>query len=175
MFETLRRWKGAQLRASGQLDHIALPWVVRLLDRIRSTQAGAFAGVLSSLHLGDKLAAVHLGMRTSTAFHYWLPAYDPALATFSPGQLCFVEIARAAAALGARRMDLGKGQETYKVRLMSGALQVAEGAVHLRPHVAALWRTRHRAAAWVRRSPLRDVLRRPGRWLRRITAARDGA
>lgn len=173
-FETLRRWKGAQLVASGQADHISAPWVGRFLEVIRRTQVDGFAGVLSTLHLGDKLAAVHLGMRTPSCFHYWLPAYDPALSTYSPGQLLFLEIAKAAAGLGARRIDLGKGQEAYKTRLMSGALEVADGAVHLNAAVGAIWRARHRAVAWARKSPLRDILRGPARWLRRATAAPGG-
>lgn len=168
VFQTLLRWKGAQLRASGLRDQLAVPWVTRFLDHIRLARGEAFSGVLSALYVGDALAAVHLGMRSPGVLHYWLPAYDPAFASLSPGQLCFLELAKAAAALGIRRIDLGKGPEAYKARLMSGSTPLAEGAVHLRAHVGAMWRTRHRAVAWARRSPLRRVLGGPGRWLRRV-------
>ena len=166
----LLRWKGDQFRASGQPNLLVLPWVARMLNRVLDVQTDAFSGLLSALYVGDTLAAVHLGMRSRTALHYWLPAYNPDLATLSPGQLCFLEIAKSVAATGVRRIDLGKGPEPYKMRLMSGNIQVAEGAIHLRAHVGAVWRTQYRAVAWVRRSPLRHVLRAPGRWVRRVIA-----
>lgn len=174
VLSALLRWKGDQLRATGQPNLLALPWVRRMLDRILATQTDSFSGLLSALYLGDALAAVHLGMRTPTALTYWLPAYDPELAALSPGQVCFIETAKAAAALGIRRIDLGKGSEPYKLRLSSGSIQVAEGAIHLRGHVGAVWRARHRAAAWARRSALRRVLLGPARWVRRVMAARGG-
>jgi CelD/BcsL family acetyltransferase involved in cellulose biosynthesis len=169
----LRLWKGKQLEASGQPNLLELPWVGRMLDRILAAQTDVFSGLLSTLHLGDTLAAVHLGMRSRTALHWWLPAYNPDLAALSPGQLCFLEIARATPPLGVRRIDLGKGPEPYKLRLKSGDIAVAQGAVHLRGTVGAAWRARHRAVAWARKSPLRLALRAPGRWLRRMSAS-DG-
>jgi CelD/BcsL family acetyltransferase involved in cellulose biosynthesis len=172
VFATLLRWKSAQFRAAGIPDLIALPWVTRFLDRIRGEQGDAFSGVLSALYVGDALAAAHLGMRTRTALHYWLPAYNPELAPLSPGQLCFLETARAAAAMGIRRIDLGKGPEPYKTRLMSGSVQVAEGAIHLRAPVGAMWRAQHRTVSWARGSALRHILRGPARWLRRAMVAR---
>jgi CelD/BcsL family acetyltransferase involved in cellulose biosynthesis len=113
-------------------------------------------------------------MRTPTVLHWWLPAFDPAQGALSPGQLSFLEVARAAAADGVKRVDLGKGTEPYKTRLMSGSIMVAEGAIHLSPPVGAMWRTRYRAMEWARRSPLRGMLREPARWLRRVMAARNG-
>ncbi len=175
VLETLLGWKSAQLRATGQPDRLARPWVRRMLDRILLSQAEAFAGVLSALWLGERLAAVHHGMRSRTVLHWWIPAYDRALGPFSPGQLSFVEIARAAAQRGLRRVDLGKGDEAYKARLMSGAIAIAVGSVDLRPLVGPLSKGWYRAAEWARRSPLRGPLLGPVRWARRVTHSRaDG-
>ncbi len=168
VFQAVLAWKGAQLRASGMPDRLAVPWVTRLLDRIRAAQGPGFAGILSALYIGDELAAAHLGMRSAGVIHYWLPAYDPKFSAVSPGHLCFLELAKLASAQGIRRVDLGKGPEAYKARIMTGSTPVAEGAIHLRAHVGAMWRTRYRAVAWARRSALRNVLRGPGRWLRRV-------
>jgi hypothetical protein len=100
----------------------------------------AFSGVLSALYVGNRLAAVHLGMRSFGVLHFWFPAYDPELGKYSPGLVLLVEMARAAAALGIRRIDLGRGNERYKRSLMSGAIPLAEGAVDLRPAAALLQR-----------------------------------
>jgi CelD/BcsL family acetyltransferase involved in cellulose biosynthesis len=144
--------------------------VRELLERVRSVRTPAFSGVLSALYLGDKLAAAHFGMRTATVLHYWFPAYDAELSAHTPGNICLLELADAVAAGGVRRIDLGKGPERYKQALASGSTPVAEGALYLRAPVGALWRARHRAVEWARHSPLREVLRGPWRWLRRVTS-----
>jgi CelD/BcsL family acetyltransferase involved in cellulose biosynthesis len=167
VFHTLLRWKSTQLRSTGQSDLFALPWVVELLDRLRQYRSPGLAGMLSALYLGDRLAAAHLGIRSPTVLHWWFPAYDPALAVHSPGQISFVEVARGAAALGIERLDLGKGAESYKERLMTGAISVADGAVDLRPVVAGLSQAWFQLTSWARRSALRRPLLRPARWLRR--------
>jgi CelD/BcsL family acetyltransferase involved in cellulose biosynthesis len=172
-FAALLRWKAQQYRATGQQDITAIPWIVRFLDRIRHARGERFSGLMSALYIGDRLAAVHFGMRSSTVLHYWFPAYDPELAFFSPGQLCIIELARAAASQGVRRIDLGKGEEAYKSRLMSGSTPVAEGAVDLRPLVGTAGRRWFQLRNWARRSPLRRPLLVPARWLRRTAAARS--
>ena len=171
-FHALLRWKARQYRATGQPDITAMPWVVRLLDRIRHERGERFSGLLSALYLGDRLAAVHLGMRSATVLHYWLPAYDPELASASPGQLCLIELVRAAASAGVRRIDLGKGVEPYKARLMSGATSVAEGVIDLRPLAGEIGRTWFDLRKWAGRSALRRPLLGPARWLRRTLASR---
>ena len=77
---------------------------------------------------------------------------------------------RSVSGLGVRRIDLGKGPEPYKLRLMSGSIPVAEGAVHLSAGVGAAWRARYRTVEWARRSALRGLLLAPARWVRRSMA-----
>jgi CelD/BcsL family acetyltransferase involved in cellulose biosynthesis len=172
-FQALLRWKGQQYRSTGQPDLAAIPWVVRLLDRIRHERGERFSGLMSALYLGDRLAAVHLGMRSLTVLHYWLPAYDPELAASSPGQLFIVELARAAASQGVRRIDLGKGDEPYKTRLMSGSIPVAEGAVDLRPLAGAVGKRWFYLRKWASRSAVRRPLLGPARWIRRTLVSRS--
>jgi CelD/BcsL family acetyltransferase involved in cellulose biosynthesis len=171
-FEALLRWKGRQYRETGAPDLTAIPWVTGLLDHLRRQRTAGFEGVLSSLHLGDRLAAVHLGLRTPGVWHYWIPAYDPELAIASPGRICLLELLRAAAEAGAGRFDLGRGSEPYKYHLASGATPVAQGAVDLRPGASALGRGWFFARRWLSRSPLRGPLLGPARWIQRAQAAR---
>lgn len=172
VFEALVRWKSEQYRSTGCTNVFAFPWAVQLLERIRRRQSPLFSGLLSALYFGDRLAAVHLGMRCAGVLHYWFPAYDPALGRHSPGRICLLEIAKAAAAQGVRRIDLGKGMEPYKSRLMSGAISVAEGIVEcgaVRRALSRRWRnTRRLAQASLLGGPVRlaAVLTRPlRRWI----------
>ncbi|MBN2476312.1 MAG: GNAT family N-acetyltransferase [Pirellulales bacterium] len=129
VFEKLLQWKAAQYVRTGHTNILQFAWVAELLRRIRRHQDEAFAGVLSALYLGDRLAAVHLGMRSYKVLHRWFPAYDPELRQHSPGRILLIELARAAAARGIRRIDDSKGLEQDKTSVMSGSVAVADGSV----------------------------------------------
>jgi len=159
VFSALARWKGDQYVRSNVPNLFGYRWIVALLENIRRRQGEQFSGVLSALYLGDRLAAVHLGMRCRQVLHFWFPAYDPALARFSPGMILFMEIARAAPGLGIERIDLGKGPEAFKRGLMSGSISVAEGAVECGPVARALGHV-ERGALELARLPM---LRAPAR------------
>jgi CelD/BcsL family acetyltransferase involved in cellulose biosynthesis len=166
VFATLLEWKSAQYRRTRAPNIFAYGWTVKLLERILSTSGEAFAGVLSALYIGDRLVAVHLGMRSYGVLHSWFPAYDVSLAKFSPGLLLLLEIARAGAALGIRRLDLGRGEKEYKSRLQSGAIPLVEGCVAVRPVVRLLRRGWHDTRQWVRSSSLGAPVRLAARMAR---------
>jgi CelD/BcsL family acetyltransferase involved in cellulose biosynthesis len=161
VFRALLAWKTAQYRRKKATNYLAPAWTVALLESLLKQRNEAFSGVLSALYLGDRLAAVHLGMRSFGVLHFWFPAYDPELGKYSPGLILLVEMAQAASALGIRRIDLGRGNERYKTSLMSAATRLAEGSVDLRPMAALLRR------GWlrVRESVRGSVLRRPVRYV----------
>jgi CelD/BcsL family acetyltransferase involved in cellulose biosynthesis len=154
-FQSMLRWKAQQYRRSNQTDVFQFPWVVELLRRILREQGEGFSGTLSALYAGDRLAAVHLGMRSHGVLHAWFPAYDPELRDYSPGTILFAELARTAASQGIHRIDLGKGPEAFKVGLGSGAIPVAEGFIDVKRFSNALRRGWLRTRDRVRRSPLR--------------------
>ncbi len=126
-FDKLLAWKSQQRLQTGTFDVLSEDWATNILESIREKQTPEFAGVVSVLYAGDKIAAVHLGMRSSSVLHYWFPTYDPKFAKYSPGLILLLEMAKLGAELGITRLDLGKGGERYKTQLMSGSIELAEG------------------------------------------------
>ena len=172
VFSTMIRWKSQQYRRTGVTDALAFDWTVGLLEQVLARRAEDFSGMLSALYFGDTLSAVLLGMRSQHVLHAWFPAHGPDPANLSPGLLLWMELFKACPALGIRRIDLGKGPEQYKDRLMSGAVDMAEGSVDLRSMSRVLRRGWHRVYDWARRSPLREPLLRPARFVRRMIESR---
>jgi CelD/BcsL family acetyltransferase involved in cellulose biosynthesis len=125
----LLRWKSPQYRRSGVTDILASRWRLELLERLLATRRPRLTGMLSTLHVRDRLVAAHIGLRAEHALHWWLPAYDPDYARYSPGLILLVQLARSADREGFSVIDLGKGDELYKSRFMTGAVTVAEGSV----------------------------------------------
>jgi CelD/BcsL family acetyltransferase involved in cellulose biosynthesis len=173
VFQGLVKWKIEQYRRTGVTNVLAFRWTVALLERIRMADGEGFSGMMSALYMGDVLAAVLLSMRSYGVLHAWFSAYRPELAALSPGLVLWLELARLCPESGVRRIDLGKGPEEYKRRLMSGAIDVAEGSVDLRPVRRLVRRQWRRAYDWARHSPLRRPLLVPGRILRSMVEARS--
>ena len=166
VFETLLKWKSAQYRNSSISDVLGYEWTVELLRNILARQEADFAGMLSALYVGDRLAAVHLSMRSNRVIHCWFPAYDVQLTKYSVGLILLVELARAAESLGVHRIDLGKGSEQYKRDFMSASTMVAEGSVERNSLAYSLRSGWHRTRQFVKSSPMAASARRIARWLR---------
>lgn len=165
-FGQLLDWKRAQRSRTSSFDVLQFRWVVEFLERVRATHTEDFAGVLSTLRVDGRLAAVHLGMRTETALHHWFTAYDRRLYKYSPGLILLLELAREASKRGIRRIDLGRGPEQWKVSFASLETGVATGAVDARPlrslaraGVLGLRRWTAASSGWAALRPAR-------RWLR---------
>ena len=158
LLELLVRWKSAQYDRTGAVDIFRYPWVVDVVRRLHASEGDDFAGMLSVLYAGDDPVALHLGPRSASVWHWWLPAYDPAHGKDSPGTILLERMARAAPDLGLTTIDLGKGDALYKSRFANGGVELATGVAG-RPSVATgllaaertvgrlLWRTPVRAAA----------------------------
>jgi CelD/BcsL family acetyltransferase involved in cellulose biosynthesis len=155
IFRTVMDWKRAQYRATRVPDTLAAPWKQALLQQVVATQGEGLAGMLSALFAGDRLVAVHLGMRSGGVLHGWFPAYNPEFAKYSPGAILWIELAKAAAELGIRRIDLGRGSEGYKLQFMSGAIPLVEGRVDNAMLMRGLYRGWHGLRNCVRATPLR--------------------
>lgn len=145
----LLKWKSAQYRRTGRRDRFAIRWIERLVWGLFERDTAGCKGTLTVLRAGDRIAAVHFGLRSERSLSCWFPAYDPGLAKYSPGLVLNLRMARAAADAGLQQLDLGKGDERYKQSLKTGDVTVGEGAVY-RPSVAAVL---HR----IRRMPVRHA------------------
>jgi len=161
VFQTLLDWKSKQYQRTNAADIFSFPWTVALLRYILPQRSEGFSGMMSALYAGDTLAAIHLGMRSHDVLHGWFPTYDRDLRQYSPGLLLWLEIAKLGAADGIRRIDFGKTDEPYKLKLASGAVPVGEGTVDLRPLSRAIRTTWRHTYDWLRESPLRRPLRAP--------------
>jgi len=101
------------------------------MEAILAAQSESFAGMLSLLYAGDRIIAGHFGMRSRTDWHWWFPSYDPTVAKYSPGLILLLEMARHAASVPLRTIDLGKGQARYKDQFKNAAVPLAMGSVAL--------------------------------------------
>jgi len=161
VFQTLVDWKTQQYYRSRARNVFAEGWTVELLQRLLDKRTEALTGVLSALYAGDQLASIHMGMMSYGVLHHWFPAYNVELHKYSPGLVQMVRTAQAAEELGINRIDLGRGPESYKASLMTGATMIAEAAVDLRPVVRPLKRLWFHATNHVRASRLQV----PARWI----------
>ena len=169
----LLTWKSAQYRRSGLVDVFSFAWTRALLERIHGMQAPQFAAMLSGLYAGDRLIAVHMGMRSEWVWNWWFPRHRDEFNHYSPGILLRVCAAEAADQYNIRRIDLGPGGDaTYKPRLRSGAIPVATGSVELPSLTTVVRGIRRKTEAWVRRSPLLPLARIPGRLIVRLEGRR---
>lgn len=166
----LVRWKGEQYRRTGHFQAFAIDWIAAVIGAIRQRSDEEFRGTMSALYAGDELVAVHLGMRTRTVWHYWLPAHDPAFAAYSPGMILALATAEHAASIGVRRIDLGKGDSRFKTALGSDAIRVDAGYfVAETPSPAVLLhKTRFALERGCERLPIGSIASWPRRLFNRI-------
>ena len=141
-FATLQAWKSAQYRASGLTDLFAEAWTARVIERAAKRRFGPMTGLVASLYLGDRLAAVETGLVAFGTYHSWIPAYDPEFRSVSPGLILLEAIAEAAPRLDMGRIDLGHGHLDYKRHYGDFTQAVVAGRA-LQPGFAGA-----RVAAW---------------------------
>ena len=170
--EALIRWKGRQQNETRHREIFRHQWVRDLVSNIQQHKSPRFAGVLSSLYAGEQLMAVHLGMRTDTTLHWWIPTYNRSYQKYSPGLILLVKLAQATAEQGLLRIDLGKGQERYKQSMMTGNNDLLSGCAVPNPLSGVAWVLAEQTRRWVRQSPLRGpaqipkwIFRQMGHWM----------
>lgn len=145
VYEKLQSMKAQQFAEIGVQSVFDNPWTARAIDTIRNTQSPSFAGVVSTLHAGDALMAVHLGMRSANELHWWFPTYDRTASKYSSGILLLLEIARHAHEHGVSSIDLGRGDEGYKSKFANDATELCEGSIERVGAAAGLLRKGQKA------------------------------
>jgi CelD/BcsL family acetyltransferase involved in cellulose biosynthesis len=170
--DLLLRWKSDQFRSVGAADAFARRWTVDLLHNVMNVQTAEFAGVCSVLRAGDRVIAVHAGMRSRAMLHWWFPKYEEEFAKYSPGIILLMRIAEAIAPAGVRTIDLGKGEARYKRSVMTGEAELKVGCVELPSLRTQARRLRRAAEAFAAGGGVGGTLRLPLRALRRIERQR---
>jgi CelD/BcsL family acetyltransferase involved in cellulose biosynthesis len=166
--DTLLEWKSRQYREAGTIDNFSFGWIRDFVRRIHLLRGDDCSGMLSALYFDGVPAALHMGLRSRDAWHWWFPRHDDAYAGFSPGALLLHYAIEHAPSLGVKRIDLGYGDEEFKLRMRSGAIPVALGRVEVPSVAGTVRRWRAGLEAWVRRTPLLPIVRYPGRVLKRL-------
>ncbi len=103
-------WKASQYVAAGFPNHLAVREHTRLFEEL--ARVGFLT--ISSLRAGGTLVAAHVGVVHEGRFSYWMPAYEPSMAAFSPGRLLLEALLQASQELGHREFDFLIGDEDYK-------------------------------------------------------------
>lgn len=182
VLESLIAWKRDQLRKGGRPDCFRPAWVVPMLERLLHTRGESFQSMLSALYVGDALLAVNYGLRWGSVMHGWITAFNPEYRKFSPGLILLARLAQSAESLGIRRIDMGRGKESFKKSFGSGSRLLAEGAVDRRFVAGSVQRNWVRAKELIRATPLdaparqmMNSLRSATGWLRQSLGAEEAA
>ena len=128
--------KAAQYRRSGLHDIFVCGWTRDLLHALMSEPREGFGASMAAMYAGDKLVAIEFSLHAGRHYHFWFPAYVPALARCSPGILLSMETIRLGSEQGFRDFDYGFGGEAYK-RYFCDTVQPVVEATILRPGLSA--------------------------------------
>ncbi len=174
VFETLLEWKSAQRKQTETFDLLQFEWVRQVLDAIRKIRLDDFGGVLSTLYINDTLAAASLNMKTRSVLHTWFISYNPGFSKYSPGHILSLATIEAAAERGIQRVDLGRGDDSYKKRINSGCMRVGEGAVDLNLFRHLARRLKYQLFSQIRDTRLYEALQGPKRMMRNFLYKQAG-
>jgi CelD/BcsL family acetyltransferase involved in cellulose biosynthesis len=133
---SLHDWKSDQYRREGAWDRFAQQWIARAVEQLAGSRDPTCTGLLTSLRAGEHLVAVHFGLLGTDRLSWWFPAYDPDFGAYSPGLILLLDLIAESARRGVDRIDLGRGEHGYKLRVTSRAYEVAEGRVAASPTIA---------------------------------------
>ncbi len=171
-FDQLVAWKQAQWRATGQTDVFAAGWPLALIRNLFASRDPDFGGILSTLHVGERLAAAQLNLRGGRNIHSWIIGHDHAFERYSPGILLFQDILRWMDDTPYSRLDLGPGDYRFKRELSNVKVGVTHGFIGA-PSAAALMRETAYALRKAAESlPLGRVSALPGKAMRRLDLMR---
>ncbi len=160
VLDTLINWKRQQLRGQRRSNCFQPAWVLPMLNRVLHTRGETFRTMLSALYVGDELGAINFGLRSGSVLHGWITAFNPKFRKFSPGLILIVKLAEAAQSQGISRIDMGRGDESFKRSFCTGATRVAEGAVDRRLVAGAMKHSWISAKEFLRGTPLRQPAQR---------------
>ncbi|MBP7704065.1 MAG: GNAT family N-acetyltransferase [Caulobacter sp.] len=130
MLERLIALKSDQYRRSRRHDIFACGWTADLLRALLADRTEGFGGRLAVLEVGGEPMAYEYGLGAGDRYHFWFPAYEAAVARYSPGILLSMDTMRQMSARGFRVFDYGFAGEAYKKYFCNRTETVLEGVVH---------------------------------------------
>jgi len=111
------RAKSAQYRRTGAEDYTEIPGFQEFLDElIIRTYAEGIGSVTSMMTPAGEMLAAHIGMTTTDALVWYLPAYDRKWRAFSPGRILILETMLEAKRRGLHHFDFTWGDDPYKLK-----------------------------------------------------------
>ncbi len=161
-------WKRQQFLRTGLHDVLAPKWVRDMLQRCMNAQTSDFSGVLTTLRMGEDLAAAEFGIRSGSVLHGWISGYNPDFSAYSPGTLLQERLLEAACDQGVLRADLGVGADHYKKYYASGSQELATGVVLAEGAAGHLRRVLGGAWSFAEQSPFGPVAKLAGSARRRL-------
>ena len=105
------------------------PTALRILEALGTSEDENCRGIMNVLSAGERPVAIMLGLTGPRGLDPWFTAYDHELSRFSPGTIMWFAVAEEAANRGIGYIELGDGQDSYKLRLANTSYPVAGGAV----------------------------------------------
>ena len=137
LLDQLIQLKRDQYARTGRHDIFACGWTRDLLHALMASEHEDFGASMAVLWAGDKLTAIEYSLHAGDRYHFWFPAYEPALARCSPGILLTMDTMRLGCDAGFRVFDFGFGGEGYK-KYFCNATQTVREAVILKPGVGSM-------------------------------------
>jgi len=126
-----RRWLCATGRVSGAFMRPSTVRVMHLLAERFPAEGGNMSVVLARLSLDGRTAAIEMGLVHRGAFHYYIGAYDEALAAAGPGILLTERVIRWCGEVGLTRYDMLAPKARYKEEWGTGERRVTDYALPL--------------------------------------------
>lgn len=108
-FDQCLAWKSAQYLATGPDD-----WLADGGNELFHALRDRGLLVTSTLLIGDRMVAAHIGYVSDGVFGYWMPSYDAEFSKYSPGNMLLCELLRTSHERGDREFDFLEGIEPYK-------------------------------------------------------------
>jgi len=136
--------KTRALAKEGTQAGFEIPWIKHLHSELRSAQSAGFSGVMSTITCEGKLIAAHFGLRRANVLCWWHTTFDEDYRQYAPGLMLLLTTIREGAARGLSVIDLGRGNQHYKLVFSNGEFELCEGAIARQGSVAAALRAGHK-------------------------------
>jgi CelD/BcsL family acetyltransferase involved in cellulose biosynthesis len=171
LLDRLIEIKRAQYETTGGYDFFATPRHREFVHHLLKTRGNGFGGVLSAVYAGDTFLAAHFGLRDCGVLHWWFPVFNREHSALAPGWILLRELISAGPANGITRIDLGRGDEDFKTRAMTGAHSVCDGDVTVDALRRRLWQAQRTFAGRMKETPVGPRLRAARNRVRRVRDA----